>query len=658
MSIDHETMPSDAVESIGCNPSDNDSLSRMIEARVSRRTVMAGGLGAAAAAVLGMSAVGMPAAAAPRPAVAPTSRTRSTSRRGGPGFTAIPVGTDDAIVVPAGYTASVILPWGTPLSPTAAAWKKDGTNTAAEQAGQVGMHHDGMHYFPIVSGRSGDRAGVLCINHEYVDTVGLYDTSYTRPIPADKVQKALEAHGVTVCAVKMTGGSWDLVTRSKYNRRITGNTPVTFSGPVGNDHPALQTGSPALGTLNNCANGYTPWGTYLTCEENWNGYFGTNTGGWTPTAAQARYGLSSLGFGYSWHDSVPRFDLAATPNEVNRFGWVVEIDPLKPNSTPVKRTALGRFKHEGATVTEVDGHAVVYSGDDENREYVYKYVSAEPWRRMRARGVSPLDEGTLYVARFDDDGTGRWLPLVHGRGVLRTSRGWVDQADVMLRTREAADAVGATKLDRPEWVAVHPRSGEVYLALTNGSGGTGAASPRANNPYGHIVRWNEVGRGAHTRRFEWDIFVLAGDPNYDPTVQLDPDDIFGSPDGLWFDRDGRLWIQTDVSNGTQNRADRGHDAIGNNQMLVADVETGDIRRFLVGPRGAEITGITSTPDRRTVFINVQHPGESTTYWNGLNGAPSAANPRTVSNWPDFDVAGRPRSATVVIQRVDGGVVGT
>jgi secreted PhoX family phosphatase len=198
----------------------------------------------------------------------------------------------------------------------------------------------------------------------------------------------------------------------------------------------------------------------------------------------------------------------------------------------------------------------------------------------------------------------------------------------------------------------------VYLALTNGTGGTGAVSPRANNPYGHIVRWNEVGRGAHTRRFEWDIFVLAGDPNYDPSVQLDPDDIFGSPDGLWFDRDGRLWIQTDVSNGTQNRADRGHDAIGNNQMLVADVETGDIRRFLVGPRGAEITGITSTPDRRTVFINVQHPGESTSYWNGLNGAPSAANPRTVSNWPDFEVDGRPRSATVVIQRVDGGVVGT
>ena len=248
-------------------------------------------------------------------------------------------------------------------------------------------------------------------------------------------------------------GSWTHVEGSPYNRRITGTTPVAFTGPVTLGHPALASNNAPMGTLNNCGNGDTPWGTYLTCEENWNGYFGTAESGWTPTPEQARYGVSAAGFAYSWHVADPRFDVAKNPNELHRFGWVVEIDPMDPHSQPLKRTALGRIKHESAAVTE-PGRIVVYTGDDENLEYVYKFVSDKPWRQSRARGKSPLDEGTLYVAKFEEDGTGTWLPLVHGAGALTVANGFADQADVLLRTRQAGDAVGATPLHRPEWVSV------------------------------------------------------------------------------------------------------------------------------------------------------------------------------------------------------------
>jgi secreted PhoX family phosphatase len=553
----------------------------------------------------------------------------------------------------------VLIPWGTPRSSGGPAWKSDGSNTAADQAQQVGMHHDGMHYFPLGKGPGGNRRGLLVVNHEYIDPIALYslaDAYTAAPLTKAQVDKALAAHGVTIIEIALVNGSWTQVD-SRYNRRITGATPMAFSGPVGLDHPELQSNNAPMGTLNNCAMGYTPWGTYLACEENWNGYFGTSDTSWKPTPSQQRYGISAAGFGYRWHEGDPRFDLAVNPKELNRFGWVVEIDPFDPGSTPVKRTALGRIKHEGATFTEARSHAVVYTGDDENRDYVYKWVSARPWRQMRARGVSPLDEGTLYVARFDDDGSGTWLPLVHGSGALTPAKGFADQADVLLRTREAADAVGATKLDRPEWITVHPRTKEVYMTLTNGSAGPNAVNPRNPNPYGHIIRWREDRADNTATRFSWDIFVLAGDPDYDPQVSINGDK-FGSPDGIWLDGDGRLWIETDISNSAQNRPDRQHDGLGNNAMLCADPETGEIRRFLVGPRGCEITGVITTPDGETMFANVQHPGESTSFWNSQFGAPSASNPRTVSNWPDFDPQGRPRSATLVIRKIGGGKIGT
>ncbi|HYH48946.1 MAG TPA: PhoX family phosphatase, partial [Acidimicrobiia bacterium] len=461
------------------------------------------------------------------------------------------------------------------------------------------------------------------------------------------------AHGVSIVAVAFAEGQWRAVD-SPFNRRITGTTPVTFSGPVPADHPALQANNPPMGTLNNCASGHTPWGTYLACEENFDGYFGTGSP-ITLTAPEQRYGLGASGGGYGWHTADPRFDLARNRNEPNRFGWVVEIDPRDARSTPVKRTALGRIKHESATVTEGrDGRIVVYTGDDQDGEYLYKFVGTKPWRQLRGQRQSPLDHGVLFVARFAETGQGAWIPLAHGQGALTAANGWADQADVLLRTRQAADAVGATKLDRPEWVAVHPKSGEVFVTLTNGTNGPTPVNPRKPNPYGQIVRLREAKGDNAAETFDWDIFVLAGDPLYDPLVKLEPSDIFGSPDGLAVDDDGRLWIQTDISNSAQRRADRGYDRIGNNQMLAADPATGEIRRFLTGPNGCEITGITFTPDHETMFVNVQHPGEAT----AAIGTPTPANPRAVSNWPDFDPAGRPRAATVAIRKEGGGRIGT
>jgi secreted PhoX family phosphatase len=332
---------------------------------------------------------------------------------------------------------------------------------------------------------------------------------------------------------------------------------------------------------------------------------------------------------------------------------VVEIDPWHPSSTPVKRTALGRIKHEGATCTEWKGRVVVYSGDDENGDYLYKFVSDAPWRALRRAGKSPLDHGTLYVARFAEDGGGEWLPLVHGAGPLTEASGWIDQADVLIRTRLAADALGATKLHRPEWVAVHPRTQEVFVTLTNGSGNNAPVnSGRDPNPYGHIIRFVED--SIDVARFSWDVFLLAGDPAIDPNVPAGQS-LFGSPDGIWVDPDGIVWIETDISNSSQNLASRGYGAIGNNALLAADPATGELRRFLTGPRGCEITGITMTPDQRTMFVNVQHPGESTTFWNNQFGAPTTSSPSTVSSWP---FGGRPRPATVVVRKLDGGKIGS
>jgi secreted PhoX family phosphatase len=640
-------------DDIGSNESGNSHIQEMIQARISRRGVLSGGAALAATSFFGGSLLASGSAQAKHPAPA-----------FGLGFQEVPPSDADTIVVPAGYTWHVLAPWGTPLLPGAPEFAEDATNTAADQARQVGFNHDGMNYFPLPL--FGAHRGLLVLNHEYTDANQIYSALQGSAITPDaagkeKVAKALAAHGVSVISImKKPNGKWDIVRFDPRNRRITGTTPMAFSGPVSAAHPMLQsdiTPKP-LGTLNNCAHGVTPWNTYLACEENWNGYFGTDDTTWVRSPLEARYGVTAAGFGYNWHRAEARFDLAKNRNELNHFGWVVEIDPFNPHSRPVKRTALGRIKHEGATCTESDGRVVVYSGDDENGDYLYKFVGSAPWRKLRAQGKSPLDHGTLYVAKFDGAGGGEWLPLVHGNGPLTSANGWVDQADVLIRTRMAADALGATRLHRPEWVSVHPYTQEVFVTLTNGSGNDAPVnSDRDPNPYGHILRFNED--PADDKKFYWDVFLLAGDPAYDPLVPAEQP-VFGSPDGIWVDPSGTLWIQTDISNSSQNLQSRGYDNIKNNAMLAARPETGEVKRFLTGPRGCEITGVTMTPDQRTMFINVQHPGESTTHWNALYGAPSTQNPSTVSSWPYGNQANprRPRSATVVIRKLDGGRIGT
>jgi secreted PhoX family phosphatase len=502
------------------------------------------------------------------------------------------------------------------------------------------------------------------LNHEYTDE-GLLHSDGIATVTLEKVRKSQHAMGVSVIEVARNAGGWEVVRPSPFARRIHGATPMRIAGPAAG-HAAMKTafdptGTQVLGTFQNCAMGVTPWGTYLTCEENFHGHFGgPKEAAAGASADQKRYGTVPGGAWVPWWQFDARFDLTQHPNEAHRFGWVVEIDPMDPSSTPIKRTALGRKRQESATCTLTrDGRVAVYMGDDTRFEYIYKFVSRD---RVQPGGYAAnrdlLDHGTLYAARFatgpqgERAGQGEWLELSPGKNGLDAAHGFATQGDISIRTRQAADTVGATKMDRPEWIAVHPRTGEVFVTLTNNSqrGEPGrpapdAANPRANNTAGHIIRWREAGGDAGATRFDWEFFALAGDPTVPgsgtryPSAQAD---VFGSPDGLHFDSGGLLWIQTDMSGQLMHKGALAQ--LGNNQMLCADVATGRIKRFMTGPRGCEITGCVLTPDRRTLFVNIQHPGEASD--------DGGANRQ---GWPD---GGLPRSATVVVRRHDGGIVGS
>ncbi len=627
------------------NPSIHDS------SEPDRRTLLRGGLGIATSALLaplaGVVALGGCAASAGRP---PASSML--------GFESVPVSSRDGVTVPKGYVAQVIAAWGEPVGLPGAmpAWRADASNSAADQEAQLGMHHDGLHFFA----QNASSSGLLVMNHEYTDD-GLLHPDGMQAWSAEKVRKSQAAHGVSVVEVEHRAGRWGIVRPSPWARRITANTPMQVGGPAAG-HALLRTaadpsGQRVLGTFNNCASGMTPWGTYLSCEENFMGYF---WGPDSPSPHERRWGLrKGAPAGYRWHEFDPRFDAARNPNEPNRFGWVVEIDPHDASSTPIKRSALGRASHEGATVTLTQaGRAVVYMGEDARFEYVYKFVSAD---RMAPGGAAAnatlLDTGTLYVARFDAGGRGAWLPLSHGTGPLTAAKGFADQGEVVVKTRQASDLLGATKMDRPEWVAV-AGDGWVYCTLTNnrdrgaaGQPGIDAANPRAGNTMGHVIRWKEDGDFDGTG-FQWSHFVLAGDPANERADAKGSvrGDAFGCPDGLWSDARGVLWIQTDMSTSAMGHGELA--GLGHNCMLAADPNTGEVRRFLVGPAGCEITGATATPDGRTLFVNIQHPGESPSERS------DPEQPRRVSNWPDHQAGGRPRSATVVITKSDGGVIGT
>jgi secreted PhoX family phosphatase len=665
------------------------------------------------------------------------------------GFTAVAKNLNDVVTVPTGYTAKVLNALGDPLTAATPAFKNDGTD--ADYANRIGDQGDALYYFGLsAAGARDDNSnvrGLLVQNHENILPQYLHPAGPTNvaagPRPAAEAIKEIEAHGVSVVEVRDASGTrdWAIVPGSTFNRRITPNTPMTFNGPVrGTSFLATKfstDGTQGRGTINNCANGHSHWGTLLTCEENWSGYFrrdnsgaGTDNAARTPRELTAlrRYGVTSSTGNYAWASSTPtqdefaRWDARATGasatadyrNEPNHMGWVVEIDPYDPTSRPRKRTTLGRMGHEGAWISRrVAGQRpAFYMGDDARREYFYKFVSAAPWEEADAArtdrlavGDKYLDEGTLYVARFNADGTGTWLPLVFGQVPDRVATSsdpayvFASQADILVNTRLAADAVGATPMDRPEWTAVNPVTGEVYLTLTNNNAtgrplaGTDAANPRhyvepvgastsIGNPNGHIVRIREGGDNPAATAFLWDIYLFGADSADAGTnvnlSGLTADNDFSSPDGVWFGRaqnvsgQGRplLWLQTDDGALTDRT---------NNQMLAAlpgfvgdgaartitntgsggatrqqativgqPATAANLKRFLTGPKECEITGVDSTPDGRTLFVGIQHPGE-----DGSASAPS-------SNWPQSQTgtaSGRPRSGVVVITRTSGGVVG-
>lgn len=721
------TDPSGYDEDAIVNPSANQHFDEVVAARFTRRQTLLGGIGAATIALLGSASLS--ACGGGDNEAAPQTQALAL------GFTAVAKNKLDKVTVPDEYQVTILHALGDPLHFGDESWKNNGSETADSYQRRIGDGHDGMWFFGL--GEDGKFApsrsdrGLLCVNHEYVvSPYGLHPSGMTAGTGrvGSEVEKEIYAHGVSVCEVKRgsTGADMSMVRGSRYNRRITSATPMAFGGPVqGSDLVKTKysaDGTMTRGTNNNCANGYTPWGTYLTCEENYLNVIARAAGddanrSAAEVKALGRYGLpQGRNSPYRWDtagtdDLYARWNSAVTGatsaqdyrNIINTFGWVVEIDPFDPASVPVKRSALGRFNHEGAwPVPAVAGQPIViYTGDDARNEYIYKYVSKALWDPKDvggglAAGAKYLDEGTLYVAKFNADGTGEWLELTFGKNGLdaaNTTYPFSSQADVVTFARLAADARGATKMDRPEWGGVNPLNNEAYMTLTNNSNrvalsatptgnqlkpdaanpryyedtytaASGATTTNRGNVNGHIIRWKE---GATPAAFTWDIYLFGAEASAAADVNLSgltAVNDFSSPDGLAFDQRGLLWIQTDDGNYTDvtncmllaavpGKVGDGAvtTAAGGTQTRRGALATGDnLRRFLVGPVDCEITGLAHTPDHQTLFVNVQHPGE-----NGSIASPTSAWPASQNG---SGAGSRPRSATLVITRKAGGQIGT
>ncbi len=635
----------DDKESFSSNESGNRPFIDVLQANLSRRKVLAGGAVAAAAGFFSPAA-----SAGIRGWDAGDKSFRDNDRinRELVGFK--PVAIEDVVdtrmpTISEDYEYQAIIPWGTPIEPGITnEYAGDPTirPTSSEAELQIGIGHDGMWFFPIDSSgrdkygknyrmRSDD--GMLCINHEFGRNSHVLGKSF--PESLEDVRLSQHVHGVSVVRIKEHFDGWK-VEASDASRRITVNTPVEFSGPA-TASPLLQNpaGNMPLGTVNNCGSGATPWGTYLTCEENFNGYFGSaslDSDGFNAVRSdeQARYGFDFDGFGYGWHFFDKRFDLSDPEyvNEQHRFGWIVEIDPLDGTKKPVKRTAMGRFKHEAVAIAESkNGRIAAYMGDDQRFDYCYKYVSNEAWETAIEEGKSPLDDGKLYVARYNDDGTGEWMELTIDNPLL--GERFADQAELLVYARVAADILGATPMDRPEWTTIG-KNGEVYWTLTNNTQRevADAANPQAPNSDGHIIRTLDSGDHLGTT-FTWEIYLLSSDTR-------GTEGVFTDPDLAWADNSGRLFIGTDGGqpDGLQD------------QLTVIDTnkKVPEPKRLLVGVASDEVTGFTVTPDRRTAFVNLQHPG---------NGNPSSTNFPAV---PDGTTI--PRDCTLVLRRKNGAIIGS
>ncbi len=709
-----------------------------------RRSILLGGLGLAGLSVLpGCATLGTGMGPAPTAL----------------GFPAVPKSLLDNVILPPGYQYSVLHATGDTMGTGLPAYSNSGSETD-DWSRRIGDHHDGMDIYYIddhgkYSAKETTRA-VLCVNHESsADAHFLHPNGQTSQgvsgkkfsqfgewdlgnRPELEVLKEMNLHGVSVVEINKTPEGWRINMGSALNRRITPQTPMRISGPRAWIEDIRQkmvtrwdtSGSMSRGTLNNCGHGKTPWGTYLGCEENWAFYFQTTAGANLPdneSASRKRYGLPATpvavnvkkATGQGWHtvsstdDRFARWNLASLGanaekdfrNEANTFGFNVEIDPLNPNATPAKRTAMGRFAHEAAVCgLPVAGEPLAfYMGCDSRNEYIYKFVSTALWDPKDVgaglvAGDKYLSEGRLYAAKFNANGTGEWLELsmADPRIAKHAAFKFTSPADICVNTRHAADAVGATPMDRPEWGAVNPRNGEIYFSLTNNSAANrtptkvDAANPRAymdldgkktaGNPNGHIIRFKEIDKRSTALGFAWDIFLFgaeedAGDANMSG---LTANNSFSSPDGLWFSQTtGICWIQTDDGAFTDETncmllaaipgqvGDGGKVTVKNKMMVNGAEQTGTqetfisaalgeakLRRFLVAPKGAEVTGITEADGGRTLFVNIQHPGELS--------APLSSGKPLESLWPGnqgVGPQGRPRSATIVISRQDGGVIG-
>ncbi|RCV50927.1 PhoX family protein [Marinitenerispora sediminis] len=639
------------------NTSANEYFGDVFTAALSRRNVLRAGAVSAGASALAFGVGAAPATAAPRnPRL---------------GFTSVAPNTADAVTVPQGYDHRVVVRWGDPVVPGAPEFDFAG-QTAEAQERQFGYNCDYVSFVELDNGR-----GLLWVNHEYTNENIMF-AGYSDGAAADleQIRISMAAHGGSIVEIERVGrtGAWKLVTsgRRRYNRRITASTPMRLTGPAAGD-ALLRTaadpeGTEVLGMLNNCSGGMTPWGTVLTCEENFNQYFVGGEGAPEDVKPKLRrYGIAVQGdtrAGNRRFDRVDeRFDLSKHPNEANRFGYVVEIDPLDPDYQPRKRTMLGRFKHEAAnTRITADGRVAVYMGDDERFDYIYKFVSEKRYRKgSRRHNDTLLDSGTLYVAKLtgnspaeeidgsgalpedgEFDGSGTWIPLCDA------TTSYVDGftvAEVLVHTRLAADAVGATKMDRPEDFEASPVTGKVYCALTNNSSRTpeqaDEANPRANNRYGHILEITERRNDAGATAFGWKVPVVCGDPE-DPSTYFSGYDkskvaAISSPDNLTFDASGNLWIATDGQPGTLDHNDALH------AVPVEGKYRGELKTFATVPYGAECCGPFITEDQKTVFIAPQHPGEDGT----------VEQPQ--STWPNGDF---PRPSVVSIWHTRGRKIGS
>ncbi|MEL6809054.1 MAG: PhoX family phosphatase [Pseudomonadota bacterium] len=630
----HEMSPDDWDEMNFPRP-EVQGFDEVVEEAISRRGFMSGVLAfGSGAAVMG------------------TSMLKGTTAMAGQSdrfaFEQLPIQTDNTVHVPEGYTWDVLVRWGDPLFSDAPAFDP-ATGIPTEGSDRVfGENTDGMELFKVGNHE------LLVVNSEYVNPkLNLAHTEDGKATSADDVLRLQNFQGVSVMEVTEGENGWEVVVDSPFNRRIHHNTPMIIDGPAAG-HDLLKTeadptGTASLGTFNNCGSGRTPWGTYLTCEENFNGYFGTTE---EPVlddvhkAGFSRYGVNTEvdPNRYNYHGFDPRFDISKNPNEPHRAGYIVEIDPADPDMTPIKHTALGRFKHENAAYALApDGRVVVYMGDDERGEFMYKWLSRDKY--VPGGDTSTLlSEGQLFVAKFNMDQSGEWVALT-------PEATGMSAAEIAIFSRMAASEVGATTMDRPEWIAVNPTAVEGYCCLTNNrnrgvkpnAGGDDTSAngpnPREVNNYGQIVRWRPSGDNHASNTFDWDLYVMAGNPTnqegaYKGSSNINAGNMFNSPDGMQFDTTGIMWIQTDGNDGNEGE----FEGMGNNQMLAGDPVTGEIRRFLTGPTGSEVTGLTWSSDRRTMFVGIQHPGDDD------------------GDWPDHG-GSLARSAIVAVKRADGGLVG-